>query len=199
MRQVQCVIQVVLGKPASSSYPNSFVACSFHAWSKHSMELFTLVWLKSWSVFPLSGAHTCVSFSRNGFVMTAWLPTYFSDALHLSLTEASQAALFPPIAAIAASALAGPAADLSISNGLPVGPVRKAAQVSSQTQLFQCSLIPSLHKLVGLITLSPPSCLNAMIWLVEARKSFTQFWVLRFFVAFPASLASGNKPLFWKD
>ena len=62
--------------------------------------------------------------------MTAWLPSYFSDALSLDLTDASHAALFPPIAAIAASAIAAPAADYAISQGVPVGPVRKIAQVS---------------------------------------------------------------------
>lgn len=61
--------------------------------------------------------------------MTAWLPSYFSNSLSLDLTQASQAALFPPVAAIAASAVAGPLADHVIAQGAPVGPVRKIAQV----------------------------------------------------------------------
>lgn len=61
--------------------------------------------------------------------MTAWLPSYFSDALSLNLTQASQAALFPPIAAIAASAIASPIADSVVAKGTPVALVRKFAQV----------------------------------------------------------------------
>ena len=69
---------------------------------------------------------------RSAFVMTAWLPSYFSDSLSLSLTQASQAALFPPMAAIAASALASPIADSMVSKGTPVAMVRKTAQVCSK-------------------------------------------------------------------
>ena len=67
-------------------------------------------------------------------MMTAWLPSYFSDALGLDLTEASQAALFPPIAAIIASAIASSVADHVVSQGAPVGRVRKTAQASSCSQ-----------------------------------------------------------------
>lgn len=66
---------------------------------------------------------------RSAFVMTAWLPSYFSDSLSLSLTEASQAALFPPIAAIVASGIASPVADAMVAKGTPVALVRKTAQV----------------------------------------------------------------------
>ena len=61
--------------------------------------------------------------------MTAWLPSYFSDSLSLSLTQASQAALFPPIAAIVASGIASPVADAMVAKGTPVALVRKTAQV----------------------------------------------------------------------
>ena len=37
----------------------------------------------------------------------AWLPTYFTDTLSLSLSQAAQVSLLPPVAAIAASAIAG--------------------------------------------------------------------------------------------
>ena len=37
----------------------------------------------------------------------AWLPTYFTDTLSLTLSQAAQVSLLPPIASIAASALAG--------------------------------------------------------------------------------------------
>jgi ACS family sodium-dependent inorganic phosphate cotransporter len=60
--------------------------------------------------------------------MLAWMPTYFTDALSLDLSHAAQVSLLPPIAAIAASALAGPSADALIARGVPVVTVRKAAQ-----------------------------------------------------------------------
>lgn len=60
--------------------------------------------------------------------MLAWLPTYFSDSLSLNLARAAQVSLLPPVAAIAASALAGPSADALISRGVPVETVRKASQ-----------------------------------------------------------------------
>ncbi len=44
---------------------------------------------------------------RFHYTMMAWLPTYFTDTLSLTLSQAAQVSLLPPIAAIAASALAG--------------------------------------------------------------------------------------------
>lgn len=78
---------------------------------------------------------------RGSFVMTAWLPSYFSDSLQLSLTQASQAALFPPIAAIAASAIASPVADSLVAKGVSVGLVRKSAQV----RFHSCQAEDLLH------------------------------------------------------
>ena len=56
--------------------------------------------------------------------MLAWMPTYFTDSLSLDLSHAAQVSLLPPIAAIAASALAGPSADALIARGVPVETVR---------------------------------------------------------------------------
>ena len=53
----------------------------------------------------------------------AWLPTYFTDTLSVDLMHASQTALLPPLAGIAASAVAGPAADALIAQGVPVATV----------------------------------------------------------------------------
>ncbi len=39
--------------------------------------------------------------------MMAWLPTYFTDTLSLTLSQAAQVSLLPPTAAIVASLLAG--------------------------------------------------------------------------------------------
>ena len=44
--------------------------------------------------------------------MLAWLPTYFVDTLAVDLMHASQTALLPPLAGIAASAIAGVGAAL---------------------------------------------------------------------------------------
>ena len=69
-------------------------------------------------------------FANNWFhyTMLAWLPTYFTDTLSVDLMHAAQTALLPPLAGIAASAVAGPAADALITRGLPTGIVRKLAQ-----------------------------------------------------------------------
>ncbi len=60
--------------------------------------------------------------------MLAWLPTYFVDTLSVDLMHASQTALLPPLAGIAASAVAGPLADILIDRGMPTATVRKLAQ-----------------------------------------------------------------------
>jgi hypothetical protein len=46
----------------------------------------------------------------------------------VDLMHAAQTALLPPLAGIAASAVAGPASDAAISGGVPVAVARKAAQ-----------------------------------------------------------------------
>lgn len=61
--------------------------------------------------------------------MLAWLPTYFVDTLSVDLMHAAQTALLPPLAGIAASAIAGPTADALIARGTKVSFVRKLAQV----------------------------------------------------------------------
>ncbi|GBF95767.1 anion transporter chloroplastic-like [Raphidocelis subcapitata] len=62
------------------------------------------------------------------YVMLAWLPTYFVDTLSVDLLHAAQTALLPPLAGIAASAVAGPASDALIARGAPLPLVRKGAQ-----------------------------------------------------------------------
>ena len=65
---------------------------------------------------------------RFHYSMMAWLPTYFTDAFSLSLKSAAYVSLLPPAAAIASSAVAGPAADALIARGVPVVTVRRLAQ-----------------------------------------------------------------------
>lgn len=60
--------------------------------------------------------------------MLAWLPTYFVDTLSVDLMHAAQTALLPPLAGIAASAIAGPSSDALVSRGVPLSIARKGAQ-----------------------------------------------------------------------
>ncbi|EFN56606.1 hypothetical protein CHLNCDRAFT_21975, partial [Chlorella variabilis] len=92
------------------------------------------------------------------YTMLAWMPTYFTDSLSLDLSHAAQVSLLPPIAAIAASALAGPSADALIARGVPVETVRKAAQCTAFLGPAGCLLAASLMEgstaSVVLVTLS---------------------------------------------
>ena len=65
---------------------------------------------------------------RFHYSMLAWLPTYFTDTMNLTISQAAQFSLLPPMAALAASAVAGPLADSLISKDWDVAVVRKTAQ-----------------------------------------------------------------------
>jgi ACS family sodium-dependent inorganic phosphate cotransporter len=82
--------------------------------------------LRSRAVRVLMYTHFCNNWFH--YTMLAWLPTYFTDMLSVDLMHAAQTALLPPLAGIAASAIAGPAADALVSRGVPVPTVRKLAQ-----------------------------------------------------------------------
>ncbi|KAI3427037.1 hypothetical protein D9Q98_006978 [Chlorella vulgaris] len=92
------------------------------------------------------------------YTMLAWMPTYFTDALSLDLSHAAQVSLLPPIAAIAASALAGPSADALIARGVPVVTVRKAAQsiafLGPAACLLAASQLEGSLASVALVTMS---------------------------------------------
>jgi len=62
------------------------------------------------------------------YVVLAWLPTYFTQEVGLSLTNASLLTLLPPIANIAVGTLAGPTADGLIQRGTDLTLVRKGCQ-----------------------------------------------------------------------
>lgn len=87
--------------------------------------------------------------------MMAWLPTYFVDTLSVDLMHASQTALLPPLAAIAASAVAGNLADTLISKGVAVGTVRKLAQGLAFLGPCTCLLVSELFLCGGWDT--PPT------------------------------------------
>ena len=82
--------------------------------------------LRSRPVQALMFTHFCNNWLH--YTMLAWLPTYFTQTMSIDLMHAAQTALFPPLAGIAASALAGPLADGLISRGWKTSYVRKLAQ-----------------------------------------------------------------------
>lgn len=67
---------------------------------------------------------------RMHYTMLAWLPSYFTEVLHLeNLGDAAHTSVFPPLAGIVCSVLAGPIADKLIMSGAPLPIVRKVTQV----------------------------------------------------------------------
>lgn len=82
--------------------------------------------LRSQPLWALAYTHFCNNWT--GFVLLAWMPTYFSSGLGLDLKNASLLSILPPVASIATSTFAAPMADKLIAEGKPVTLVRKAAQ-----------------------------------------------------------------------
>ena len=62
------------------------------------------------------------------YVLLAWLPSYFTQELGVTLTNASLFTLLPPLANIAVASLVGPLADDALARGVDVTTVRKTAQ-----------------------------------------------------------------------
>ncbi|KAK9804238.1 hypothetical protein WJX72_002847 [[Myrmecia] bisecta] len=110
--------------------------------------------LRSRPVQALAFTHFCNNWFH--YTMMAWLPTYFTDTFNLNLSQAAQLSLLPPIAAIAASAVAGPTADSLIGKGWDVATVRKLAQCTAFLGPAACLLAASCSDdstvTVGLIT-----------------------------------------------
>lgn len=112
--------------------------------------------LRSRAVRVLMYTHFCNNWFH--YTMLAWLPTYFTDTLSVDLMHAAQTALLPPLAGIAASSVAGPAADALIGRGLPVSTTRKLAQSVAFLVPSACLLAAgqqspdSSNMTVGLIT-----------------------------------------------
>ncbi|KAI8468569.1 MAG: major facilitator superfamily domain-containing protein [Monoraphidium minutum] len=113
--------------------------------------------LRSRGVRALMYTHFCNNWFHYCFM--AWLPTYFIDTLSVDLMHAAQTALLPPLAGIAASAVAGPASDAAIAAGAPLSATRKAAQCVAFLVPTACLLAASAgagllspFATVGLIT-----------------------------------------------
>ena len=105
--------------------------------------------------------------------MLAWLPTYFTDTMNLTISQAAQFSLLPPMAALAASAVAGPLADSLIAKDWDVGVVRKTAQCVAflgpvaclggasltQNSYMPLGMAPSDHELVSRCSVMQSSCM----------------------------------------
>lgn len=85
--------------------------------------------ISSMPVRALMYVHFCNNWGF--YVLLAWLPSYFTDELGVTLTNASLLTLLPPLANIAVATIAGPTADRLIKKGMPVTKVRKTMQTIS--------------------------------------------------------------------
>eukprot|EP00879_Flechtneria_rotunda_P007767 GHRR01008140.1.p1 GENE.GHRR01008140.1~~GHRR01008140.1.p1 ORF type:complete len:454 (+),score=181.13 GHRR01008140.1:395-1756(+) len=119
--------------------------------------------LRSRAVQALMYTHFCNNWFH--YTMLAWLPTYFTDTLSVDLMHAAQTALLPPLAGIAASSVAGPAADALISKGIAVGTVRKLAQCTA-------FLVPTACLLAAA---QPTDSSNVTVALITAALGISSF------------------------
>ena len=89
------------------------------------------LFLRSAPVWAIIVAHFC--FNWGYYTLLAWLPSYFEQALGLSVDNSSFLTLVPYIAMSAMTPVVGQVADRLVSTGWKIGNVRKLAQVSSLT------------------------------------------------------------------
>jgi len=81
---------------------------------------------KSPAVWAMIYAHFCGNWGH--YTLLSWLPTYFSQELHLNLTNAALLSILPPLASVAVTSVAAPLADHYISAGYDVTMIRKVCQ-----------------------------------------------------------------------
>lgn len=98
--------------------------------------------LKSRAVWAMIYAHFCGNWGHYTFL--SWLPTYFSEALHLNLTNAALVAILPSLGSILVSSIAAPFADTLISKGVETTTVRKLCQTIAFISPAICMTISSL-------------------------------------------------------
>ena len=77
-------------------------------------------------VRALAYVHFCNNWGF--YVLLAWLPSYFTQEIGVTLTNASLFTLLPPLANIAVASAVGPLADDALKRGVNVTTVRKVAQ-----------------------------------------------------------------------
>ncbi|KAI5081087.1 hypothetical protein GOP47_0004270 [Adiantum capillus-veneris] len=101
---------------------------------------------RSSSVWAMIYTHFCGNWGH--YCILAWLPTYFSEELNLSLTNAALVSVVPPLGGIFVSSFAAPMADHLISKGVDTTFVRKLCQtiafLSPTAGMTLCSLDPGL-------------------------------------------------------
>ncbi|KAH7298769.1 hypothetical protein KP509_25G058500 [Ceratopteris richardii] len=97
---------------------------------------------RSSAVWAMIYTHFCGNWGH--YCIMAWLPTYFSDKLNLSLTNAALVSVIPPLGGMLVSSFAAPMADNLISRGVNVTFVRKLCQsiafLSPTAGMTLCSL-----------------------------------------------------------
>lgn len=107
------------------------------------------------SVRALMYVHFCQNWGF--YVLLAWLPTYFTDELGVTLTNASLLTLLPPLANVAMATIAGPTADRLIQSGMEVTRVRKTMQtvafMGPALAMLSVTIIDQPVATVGLLTL----------------------------------------------
>ena len=81
----------------------------------------------------------------------------------MDITQAAQISLLPPLAALAASLVAGPTADALIEAGWPVARVRKAAQLVAFLGPASC-LIAAIATDDGIATVGGVPGLLSISW-----------------------------------
>ncbi|KAK7264852.1 hypothetical protein RJT34_32465 [Clitoria ternatea] len=111
---------------------------------------------QSRAVWAMIYAHFCGSWGHYNFL--SWLPTFFSEELHLNLTEAAWVSILPPLASIFVTNLAAQLADNLISGGVETTKVRKICQSIAFLSPAICMTLSSLDlglppwEIVGILT-----------------------------------------------
>ena len=107
------------------------------------------------SVRALMYVHYCQNWGF--YVLLAWLPTYFTDELGVTLTNASLLTLLPPLANVAMASVSGPTADKLIRTGMDITRVRKTMQavafLGPATAMSTAAVLDQPVATVGLLTL----------------------------------------------
>ncbi|GBG81564.1 hypothetical protein CBR_g32555 [Chara braunii] len=116
------------------------------------------------AVWAMIYAHFCNNWGH--YTLLAWLPTYFSDELHLNLSQAALVSLLPPLASIAVSSVAAPFADRLIGRGVDVTVVRKLCQTIGFLSPATC---------LGITALNPQLDTTAVISLLTGGLGLNTF------------------------
>ena len=102
------------------------------------------------------------------YTFLSWLPTYFSEALHLNLTNAALVAILPSLGSILVSSIAAPFADTLISKWVETKTMRKLCQTIAFISPAICMTISSLD--IGLspwtivVVLTTGLALSSLHW-----------------------------------